>query len=117
MGTVPGTVPKVVWNATAKATLGPASAAAFHMSCAATPTVIPIFACRAIRAMMGKLIQQVICTSTLAMDLRTTVKVNRAAICRPVLKPIPALTSHGGTADSERERRDATPVFNLLKPN
>gem|GEM_PF-3718577 len=87
------------------------------MNRAATPTVIPVFACRAIRAMIGKLIQQVICTSTLAMDLRTTVTVNRAAIRRLVLRPILAFTSHGGAADSERERRDAAPVFSLLKPD
>ena len=67
--------------------------------------------------MIGKLIQQVICTSTLAMDLRATVTVNRAAIRRPVLRPILALTSHGGAADSERERQCAAPVFSLLKPD
>jgi hypothetical protein len=66
--------------------------------------------------MMGKLIQQVIRTSTLAMDLRATVTVNRAAICRLVLRPILAFTSHGGAADSERERECAAPVFSLLEP-
>ena len=88
MGTVPGTVPKVVQDTFARATFWPISVATFPQICIATPAVVPACDCRATPAVTDRLIRQTTSIPTLGMSLRPTATMNHAAVCRVVVRPI-----------------------------
>jgi len=74
----------VIQDATSTAAFGPIRAATLNLSYLATPSVIPDFDCAAVRAMMGKLIRQVICVPALELNLGPTSHVIRNAVSRVV---------------------------------
>jgi hypothetical protein len=85
--TAPGTVPMVMRDVTAKATFWPICQETQSVNCSGVPTVIPGFDCGVTPAITDKLIRQTNSMSTLGMSLRPTATMNRAAVCRVVVRP------------------------------
>lgn len=112
LGTVPGTVPRVVQDATARATSEPICAATFSLNCTAVPTVIPAFDCRAMHTVIGRLIRQVSRTPTLELNLAATVTVNREAVFELVVRPTPMVS----LAQTPRRKTDGSGKTPLPHP-